>query len=180
MESSALGSEDYLKYGAGEERRRIMAVKVFAKELPKSVRVSVAETIRTTLSEHEGAWTVFITPHARNNAWDVEVKGPLGVHWERRFSGNDRDGEVIAEAIRSATLMSGEHPTEKQSKHLRDALSELAVQGIAFLSKVGENGETLYVVDRIELKESEIVHLHNQRALTRRGIQRYLLTRNAA
>jgi hypothetical protein len=157
-----------------------MAVKVFAQELPRNSRVSVAETIRTTLSENEGTWTVYITPDSRNNAWDVEVKGPLGSHWERRFSGDDRDGEVIAEAIRSATLMSGEHPAGKQSKDLRDALSELAVQGIAFLSKVGENGETLYVVDRIELKESEIVYLHGQRALTRRGIQRYLLTRNAA
>ena len=35
-------------------------------------------------------------------------------------------------------------------------------------------------VDRVELKESEILYLHTQGALTRRGIQRYLLERRAA
>jgi len=157
-----------------------MPVKVFAEDLPKSVRVSVVNAIQTTLSENDGAWTVFITSDARNNAWDVEVTGPRRSHWERRFSGDDRDGEVIAEAIRSATQMSGQHPAWKKSKDLQDALSELAIQGIAFLKKVDATGQTSYVVDRIELKETEIIDLHNQRALTRRGIEGYLLTRHIA
>ena len=160
-----------------------MRVKVFAEDLPKSIRVPVANAIQATLSENDGPWTVFITSDPRNNAWDVEVAGPQRAHWERRFSGEDRDGEVIAEAIRSATQVSGQHPAHpawKNSKDLRDALSQLAVQGIAFLKKVDETGQTFYVVDRVELKESEIVYLHHQRALTRRGIPTYLLTRHVA
>lgn len=69
---------------------------------------------------------------------------------------------------------------ETRSKVLSDALSELAAQGIAFLSKTEKTGEAVYVVDRVQLKESDIVTLYNHRALTRRGIQRYLLNRVAA
>jgi hypothetical protein len=119
---------------------------------------------------------VSIKPDQRNNAWDVEVNGPRKSHWERRFSGEDRDGEVIAEAIRSGIESSG----PGSSKALSDALSELAIQGIAFLSKAEKSGETMYIVDRVQLKESEILYLHTQGALTRRGIQRYLLERTAA
>ena len=63
---------------------------------------------------------------------------------------------------------------------MNDALSALAIQGIAFLSKTSKSGENTYIVDRVELKESEILYLHTQGALTRRGIQRYLLERRAA
>lgn len=69
---------------------------------------------------------------------------------------------------------------EKRSKILSEALSELAVQGIAFLLKTEKPGEDVYVVDRVQLKESEIVTLYNHHALTRRGIQKYLLSRAAA
>jgi hypothetical protein len=154
--------------------RRKMPVTVVTKELPTSTREAVSSKIRRTLSETKGDWMVSIKPDPRNNAWDVEVNGPRKSHWERRFSGEDRDGEVIAEAIRSGIDSTG------TSKSLSDALSELAIQGIAFLSKADKSGETIYVVDRVQLKESEILYLHAQRALTRRGIQRYLLERPAA
>jgi hypothetical protein len=154
-----------------------MAVTFMTKELPRTTRETVAGKIRRTLSETKGDWMVSIRPDPRNNAWDVEVSGPQKSHWERRFSGEDRDGEVIAEAIRTGIESSGH---ANGAKALSDALSALAVQGIAFLSKTGKSGESTYIVDRVELKESEILYLHSQAALTRRGIQRYLLERRAA
>ena len=152
-----------------------MAVTVMTKELPQTTREIIAGKIRRRLSETKGNWMVSIRPDPRNNAWDVEVDGPRKSHWERRFSGEDRDGEVIAEAIRSGIESSGTGATV-----LNDALSALAIQGIAFLSKTNKSGENTYIVDRVELKESEILYLHTQGALTRRGIQRYLLERRAA
>ena len=154
-----------------------MAVTVMTKELPQTTRETVAGKIRRTLSETKGDWMVSIRPDPRNNAWDVEVNGPQKSHWERRFSGEDRDGQVIAEAIRSGIESSGH---ASATRALNDALSALAVQGIAFLSKNNKSGENAYIVDRVELKENEILYLHSQGALTRRGIQRYLLERRAA
>jgi len=69
---------------------------------------------------------------------------------------------------------------ETRSKIISEALSQLAVQGIAFLHKTEKSGEDVYVVDRVQLKESEIVTLYNHHALTRRGIQKFLLSRAAA
>ena len=154
-----------------------MPIKVNTTDLPKPIRESVAHTIRKALSESNGEWTASITTDERNNAWDVEVTGPRKTHWERRFSGDDRDPEVIAEAIRP-TIESDQEPPVRAG--ISDALSELAIQGIAFLRKTNGSGEHIYIVDRVELKESEIVYLHNQGALTRRGIQKYLLNRRAA
>ena len=34
------------------------------------------------------------------NAWDIEIAGPDKFYWARRFSGLDRDADVICEAIR--------------------------------------------------------------------------------
>ena len=154
-----------------------MPVTVTTKELSNTAREAVANKIRRSLSDTKGDWMVSIKSDPRNNAWDVEVNGPRKAHWERRFSGGDRDGEVIAEAIRSEIESSGQ---PRGAKALNDALSALAVQGIAFLSKPDTSGETTYIVDRVQLKESEILYLHAQSALTRRGIQRYLLERTAA
>jgi hypothetical protein len=153
-----------------------MAVTIMTKELPHTAR-NVAGKIRRTLSAAKGDWMVSIRPDPRSNAWNVEVNGPQKSHWERRFSGEDRDGEVIAEAIKSG-IESSAHATGPTA--LNDALSALAIQGVAFLSKANRSGETSYIVDRVELKESEILYLHSQGALTRRGIQRYLLERPAA
>lgn len=155
-----------------------MPIKVDTNHLPRQIRESVAHTIKKALSETHGEWTASITTDEPNNAWDVEVTGPRKAHWERRFSGDDRDAEVIAEAIRPA--IESEQPLSVTRIGLNDALSALAVQGIAFLKKANGNGEHIYIVDRVELRESEIIYLHSQGALTRRGIQKYLLTRRAA
>lgn len=155
-----------------------MPVKVITNDLPKRVRESVAHSIRKALSEAHGEWTASIRSDPRNNAWDVEVTGPRQAHWERRFSGDDRDAEVIAEAIRP-TIEKSDGPKPWSKAGIGDALSELAIQGIAFLNKGTVGGEQVYIVDRVELRESEIMYLHSQGALSRRGLQKYLLTRAA-
>ena len=153
-----------------------MPIKVIADDLPRQIRESVTQTIQKALSQSHGDWTASIKSDARNHAWDVEITGPRKTHWERRFSGDDRDADVIAEAIRP-TIESESLGTRAA---LNDALSELAIQGVAFLNKMNGGDERVYIVDRVELKESEIVYLHKQGALTRRGIQKYLLDRKAA
>jgi hypothetical protein len=157
-----------------------MPITVVTTDLPKAVRESVTDKVRRALSDTKGNWTVSVRPDLPNNAWEVQVRGPQKTQqWERRFYGDDRDGAVIAETVRNTLEESGEE-TKQNSKVLNDALGELAIQGIAFLSKANETGENVYVVDRVQLKESEIIYLYKQQALTRRGIQRYLLNRQAA
>lgn len=154
-----------------------MSIRVVKNELPPTVRRSVAATIATSFPENESDWMVSMTSDAKNRAWDVEVRGPQNFHWMRRFSGEDRDAEVVAETIRAALADSGQKVKTPLSPELSDALSSLAIQGIAFTGEPGENGERKYVVDRVELKESEIVYLHKQGALTADGIRSYLLNR---
>jgi hypothetical protein len=157
-----------------------MPIKVVTNELPQAIRRSVAETIVSMFSNAEDDWKVSLLSDSTNNAWDVEVTGPDIFHWERRFSGDDRDGEVIAEAIRSAAEASGRDLSAPAPKGLNEALSSLIIQGIAFTSLPNGNGETTYIVDRVKLRESEIVYLHDQGALTAHGIRAYLLNRTAA
>jgi hypothetical protein len=157
-----------------------MAITVVTNELPRTVRRSVAETIVSALGSAEGDWKVSLASDAKNNAWDVEVSGPDKFHWARRFSGDDRDAEVIVEAMRSAMEESGQLLLTPETEGLSDALCSLAIQGIAFTEAPGQGGEKKYVVDRVQLRESELVYLHHQGALTTHGIQTYLLTRDAA
>lgn len=154
-----------------------MPIRVVQSELPAGIRRSITETLADLLPDDEKEWTVALASDLKNNAWDVEVRGPR-FHWSRRFSGRDRDGDIVAEWLRAALQESGVTPADNSpSPGINDALSSLASQGIAFTSETPDTGERTYVVDRVELKESEIVYLHNQGALTTDGIRRYLLTR---
>jgi hypothetical protein len=157
-----------------------MPIMVVTNDLPRMIRKTVAETISSTLAGAEGDWKVSLLCDVQNSAWDVDVSGPDNFHWARRFSGEDRDADVIAEAIRAALVESGRDLMEPASRDLNEALSSLAIQGIAFAREPNPTGDALYMVDRVKLKESEIVYLHNQGALTTSGIRRYLLTRGAA
>ena len=65
------------------------------------------------------------------------------------------------------------------TNELNDALSTLALQGIAFIDVPSNSGEMAFVVDRVKLKQSELVYLHKLGALTLNGIRKYLLTRAA-
>ena len=153
-----------------------MPITVVTNELPRTIRRSVAETIVSTLGSAEGDWKVSLTADTENHAWDVDVTGPDKFHWTRRFSGDDRDTEVIVQALEE----SGQSFSTPAAEGLNEALSSLAIQGIAFTEAQGQAGEKKYVVDRVQLRESEIVYLHHQGALTAHGIRTYLLTRNAA
>jgi hypothetical protein len=81
-----------------------MSVHIERNDLPPEAKESVSKGILSVLSDVDGVWQVSLTSELTANAWDVEVQGPNGFHWERRFSGGDRDPEVISEAIRSAVL----------------------------------------------------------------------------
>jgi hypothetical protein len=81
-----------------------MSVQIRKNETPVSERELVAKGILSAIGESQDLWQVEITLDSKNNAWDVEVQGPNEFHWARRFSGADRDAEVISEAVRSAIL----------------------------------------------------------------------------
>src|SRR5262245_9497583 len=109
-----------------------MSIRTVKNDLPAGLRRSVVARINSVLPGNEDAWKVSLTADPRNHAWDVEVRGPRKFHWERRFSGDDRDAEVIAESIRAALQDSSRSPADKPpSRTLADALSALASQGIA-------------------------------------------------
>ena len=156
-----------------------MPITVTKNELPRTKQRPVADKVVSALAGAEGDWKVSLISDAANNGWDVEVTGPDKFQWARRFSGDDRDPEVIAVAVQAAVEESG-HLTTSPPPELNDALSSLAIQGIAFTKALENSGDRRYTVDRVQLKESEIVYLHNQGALTLHGIRAYLLTRQAA
>src|SRR6185503_19879385 len=112
-----------------------MPIIVVTNELPRTIRRSVAETIVATLSNADGDWKVSLMADDKNNAWDVEVSGPDKYQWARRFSGDDRDADVIVEALRAAAIEAGKELYEPMEQGLNEALSSLAIQGIAFTSE---------------------------------------------
>ena len=60
--------------------------------------------ISSAIGNRGGLWEVDIAAELQAHAWDIEIFGPGNFYWARRFSGEDRDVEVISEAIRSAVL----------------------------------------------------------------------------
>jgi hypothetical protein len=79
-------------------------VQIVRNEVPRSVQRQLATGISTAIGSRDGLWEVDIISEPEANAWDVEIVGPANFHWARRFSGEDRDTEVIIEAIRAAVL----------------------------------------------------------------------------
>jgi hypothetical protein len=79
-----------------------MSIRIRRNELPEEVRESIAEGISSAIGKNKGVWALDLTSEPAANAWDVEVYGPYKFHWARRFSGEDRDAEVISAAVRSA------------------------------------------------------------------------------
>jgi len=60
--------------------------------------------ISSAIGSRKGLWRVDISSESTANAWDVEVSGPDHFHWSRRFSAEDRDVEVISQALHEAVL----------------------------------------------------------------------------
>jgi hypothetical protein len=79
-----------------------MSVEIKRNELPVNVREAIAGTISSAIGNRKGDWLVDITSEPLANAWDVEVYGPERFHWARRFSAEDRDTDVIFEAVLTA------------------------------------------------------------------------------
>jgi hypothetical protein len=72
--------------------------------VPLGLQQPLAAGISSAIGGRDGLWEVDITSELQANAWDIEIFGPNNFYWARRFSGKDRDVEVISEAIRSAVL----------------------------------------------------------------------------
>jgi hypothetical protein len=79
-------------------------VRIKRNELPANIRESVAKAISSAIGNRRGMWEVDMTAEPLANAWDVELCGPSKFHWARRFSGEDRDAEVISAAVRDAVM----------------------------------------------------------------------------
>lgn len=129
------------------------------------------EQFSDLLSPRPGAWVVTIVDKPEATAWDVSIDGPDGFQWAKRFEGAERRGDFILESARTATELPG--------LDLTDALAELGREGVAFTTEIGRDGKTVYVIDRIRLREDELVLLKNAGALTREGIRQYLVDRAA-
>ena len=79
-----------------------MAIEIVRNEVPQRLQEPVRRGIFSAIGNRRGLWEIDITNELEANAWDVEVFGPHNFHWARRFSGADRDADVISEAIRNA------------------------------------------------------------------------------
>ena len=81
-----------------------MPIEIVRNEVPQTLQKRVATGIFSAIGNREGLWEIDITTELKAHAWDVELFGPDNFHWARRFSGEDRDADVIAAAIRDAVL----------------------------------------------------------------------------
>jgi hypothetical protein len=79
-------------------------IQIVRNEVPLALQRALAEGISSAIGSRKGLWEVDITSELEANAWDCEVAGPDNFHWARRFSGGDRDIDVISEAIRAAVI----------------------------------------------------------------------------
>jgi hypothetical protein len=81
-----------------------MPIEIVRNEVPQALQQSVAKGIFSAIGNREGLWEIDITSELKAHAWDVEIFGPNNFYWARRFSGKDRDADVIAAAIRDAVV----------------------------------------------------------------------------
>ena len=70
--------------------------------VPSQIRDAVTDAIRGAVGGRQGKWEASVAQDPKNNAWDVEINGPNHFHRSRRFSGADRDPDVISAAINEA------------------------------------------------------------------------------
>jgi len=132
-------------------------------------QLAVNQSISEAIGQREGTWRVSITESPDRKMWNVTVKGPNGFRWKLEFNGKERTPSHVGTAIR-ATL-------EKAEEELATALSELVKDGVMFTRDVLPDGSVEYVIDRTRLNGEEVKYLRSRGALTRRGIQQYLVGR---
>jgi hypothetical protein len=81
-----------------------MPVQIIRNEAPQEIQATLAAAIASAIGARKGLWEIDTTSSPDANAWDIEVIGPHNFYWARRFSAEDRDADVIAEAIRAAVV----------------------------------------------------------------------------
>ena len=57
------------------------------------------------------------------------------------------------------------------------ALTQLVKEELAFTTRSGSDGTTIYIIDSVGLTEDELIFLYNRGALNRHGIRHYLCDR---
>ena len=83
---------------------RYMPVQIIRNEVARDLQSPLITAISFAIGNRKGIWEADIASNTEANAWDVEIRGPNRFYWARRFSGEDRDIEVISEAVRAAAL----------------------------------------------------------------------------
>ncbi len=129
------------------------------------------EQLAGVIGARTGDWVITLADRPEASAWDVSIDGPEGFEWGKRFEGAERQIDSVVRSVRTAI--------EMPQLDLDAALAELAKAGIAFTAEVQTGGKTVYIIDRIRLREDELIHLKNRGALTPHGIQQYLVDRAA-
>ena len=81
-----------------------MSIQIVRNEVPQPFQIPLAEGLSSAIGDREGVWQIDLTSEPQANAWDIEIIGPGNLYWTRRFSGEDRDVDVIAEAVRAGIL----------------------------------------------------------------------------
>jgi hypothetical protein len=132
-------------------------------------QLAVNQAVSEAVGEREGTWRVSITESPDQKAWNVEVKGPNGFRWKQQFVGKDCSALHVASTIHRSL--------ETSEEELAIALSELVKEGVMFTREVRPDGEVEYVIDRVRLSGDDVKYLRSRGALTRRGIQQYLVSR---
>jgi hypothetical protein len=64
-----------------------------------------------------------------------------------------------------------------KSDTLLRAITQLVKEQLAFTTRSGSDGSTIYIIDSVKLTEEELLFLYNRGALHRNGIRHYLCDR---
>ena len=130
-------------------------------------RLAVDRAVLEAIGERDGTWRVSITESPDKHVWNVIVKGPNGFRWTQQFSGKECVPTHVGSTVHAAL--------EKADEELSTALSELVKEGLMFIREVRPDGNVEYVIDRVRLTGDDVKYLRDHGALTRRGIQQYLV-----
>ena len=143
----------------------------FQSNLATHLDTLLREQLTDVIGGRPGEWIITLTDRPESSAWDASIDGPGGFEWGKRFDGAEREVDIVVRVIQKAI--------ELPEMDLTAALAELAKAGIAFTAELDQDGNRIYVIDRIRLREDELMHLKNAGALTLAGIRQYLVDRAA-
>jgi hypothetical protein len=153
------------------KKRKVAMTAFIATNTIKSVKThsAVNQAVLEAIGEREGNWRVSVAETSDEKVWNVAVKGPNGFQWQHQFDGKDRTPFHVGKTIRASL--------EKSDEEIATALSELVKEGVIFTREVRPDGEVEYVIDRVRLSGEDVKYLRSRGALTRHGIEQYLVDR---